>query len=415
METEQSKLSKRTIPNLLVMQLIVGVIGFLNVIVVGKFLSPAQYAAFAFILSVYSIFNLLLSPIRTVVGKEVPELYASGRLDKIKTIVSGAGKIIAGFILLLLLMLAFGGHHIARFFKLQDPTLLWAAAVLIGVGLSLDIFRGLANAKLDFRQYIRIFYLEAFLRLLCTLALTRTLLNSLTATASYVFSTGIALVWALSQNQDVLKADSYRLSRKIELSRFTPVFLYSVLAVGFHAGDMFMAKHLLPPQEAGYYGAATQISKIFTIVGVAFTAYMFPLTVLNAGRFRPVLRQILASAAGFLALAAMGLAGFYLIKDRFIILMLKPDFLPAGSTALILSCAMSLLIVSQLMSQLFLALNKSGILLILIALVAVEYLVMYRIGDTGEKIALIHLTTIGAGLLLSSLALVGLKLRKEVC
>lgn len=415
MGAEQSGPGKRTIPNLLLMKLTVGVLGFVNVIVVGKFLSPSQYSAFAFILSIYSIFNLLLSPIRTVVGKEVPLLHARGRADKIKTIVAGIWKLVALFVLALLFLLLVGRNKIAGFFQLPGQSLLYAAVALIGAGLFLDVFKALANAKMDFRQYSRIFYLEAILRLLATLVMSRILLNSFTAAFSYIFSAGMALAWALSQNKEIIRQRPYRLQNRIEIGRFIPIIIYSVLAIGYNAGDMFMVKHLLPPQEAGYYGAATQISKIFTMVGTAFTAYMFPITMLNAGQFKPVLRKILASAAGFLGLAAVGLAGFYLLKDRFILLMLKPDFLPAGITAVILSCAMALLSVTQLLNQLFLALNKSGILLILVGLVAVEYLVMYRIGDTGEKIALIHLTTIGAGLLISSLALVGLKLRKEVC
>jgi len=415
MSEMQNKLSKRTIPNLLLMKLTVGVLGFVNVIVVGKFLNPAQYASFAFILSVYTIFNLLLSPIRTVVGKEVPLLYAKGRSDKIKTIVTGIWKIVGLFLVALLLILFLWGSRVASFFHLPNQSLLYAAVVLIGVGLNLDVFRSLANAKMDFRQYSSMFYLEAFLRLVITLVLTQLLLSSLTATFSYILGTGVALLWAMTQNKELLRQRPYKLQKKIELGRFTPIFFYSLLAIGYNTGDMFMVKHLLLPREAGYYGAATQISKIFTIVGTAFTAYMFPITVLNVGEYKPVVRRILISAAAFLGLALVGLTGLYLLKDRFILLMLKADFLPAGITAVILSCAMSLLVVSQILNQLFLALNKSPILLMLIGLLVVEYIVMYIIGDSGEKIALIHLITIVTGLIISSLAMLGLKLRHEIC
>jgi len=376
---------------LLILQISIGILGFANIIIVGKHLSPAEYSSFAFILSIYNVFAVFISPIRSIFNTKLPHLYKINRLDKVKSLITTILKLICVFILCFTLLIAIFTSYIAYSFKLSNIGIIYLACCLVALNIFLEVFKSLANAKMAYNEYSEILYIEAILRLVTTLVLINLEFNSQKAILSYIIGSSVALVWALLKNKCLLSEKSSNSKYRVQILTFLPFLLYTTIIVGFNSGDMILAKHILSPNEAGFYGAAAQISKIFIIIGSAFTVYMFPLTSANVVLKKPVFRNIMKSAISYFVIGLILVICLWFVKDKFITIIFSQDFLSAIDQMIVLSIAMIFLCISQLLFQLFLVLNKLWLLALLLIIGICDMITIYLIGSSGFNIALIHL------------------------
>lgn len=404
----------RSVSKLLVLQISIGIIGFVNVLLIGKHLTPEGYASFALMLSVYYTFSLFISPIRQVINKEMPILFERGEQGKVKYVYTRSASFIGLLMALAFFLVLVWKQGLMRLLKIEDPSILFSIAAMVLVNMLLDIFKSMSNADRDYKQYSRIFYIEAFIRLGATIAFIIFFMSPLTATLSYILGSLSALLYAIYANRWMFTIETYHPSKKIKWSWLVPVVLSSFVFVGFNAGDMVLVKVLLDSYEAGLYGAATQISKIFIIIGVAFTVYMFPITSSAAKRGTPIIKKMLASGLTYLALATIGLLGLMQFNKPFIVLLFNENYLSAGLLSVVLAAGMIMLCISQFFIQLFLVLESKKILCILLGLVVVDYAAIILYGDSPIIIAMIHTLFIGASLLSCLGSLMYLKHRNLV-
>lgn len=399
----------RSVSKLMVLQISIGIVGFVNVLLIGKHLSPEGYASFALMLSVYYTFSLFLSPVRQVINKEMPILFERGEQGKIKYVYTRSARYISLLMAFAFFVILIWKQGLMRLLKIDDSSILFSIAVMVLVNMLLDIFKSMSNADRDYKQYSKIFYIEAVIRLVATIAFIITIMSPLTATLSYILGSFSALLFAVYANKWLFTTETYYPSKKINWSWLVPVVLSSFVFVGFNAGDMVLVKALLNSHEAGLYGAATQIAKIFIIIGVAFTVYMFPITSSAAKKGTPIIKKLLASALTYLALATIGLLGLMVFNRGFIVLLFNQNYVNAGLLSVVLAAGMTMLCISQLFIQLFLVLEAKRILSLLLGLVVIDYIVIILYGNSPLRIAIIHTLFIAASMLSCVGSLVYLK------
>ena len=380
----------KTISKLFTLQAVIGVVGFLNVILIGKYLTPEEYSSFSLMLSAYYIVAMLISPIRSTINKELPIYFERGELGKIKYVYIRVAQYISMILLIAVLIIVFRIHKIQALFRLDDSRLVISITAMVFVNLFLDIFKSMSNAKRDYSQYTRIFYLEALIRLGITIYFTLTIISPYRATLPYLFGSSASLLWVLYINRWLFKESTYYPNKSINYSIFIPVILSTLIGAGLNSGDMLFAKNILIPMDAGYYGAATQLSKMFSILGAAFTVYMFPVTSAAIKKKEPVFKNVMITMLTFLAIAVGGWIVLALFNRSFMLLFFNESYLVAGKLSIILSVGMIMLCINQLLVQLFLALEANRTLLILVFLVIADFMVIYLYGNTHYQIAVIH-------------------------
>lgn len=405
----------KSLSKLLILQVSIGVIGFVNILLIGKHLSPEEYSSFALMLSAYYAFAVFVSPIRNVINKEMPSLFVRGELSKIKYVYVKATKYLFILMIITAFVLAIGTSRIMEMFKMQDPRMVISISAMIFINMFLDIFKSMSNAKRDYNQYSGIFYMEAGIRLSMTLVFISTFIDPFRATLSYIVGSFCALLWVIYLNRWFFSTRTYHPTRRLNWSWLIPVVLSTLFYIGFNAGDMILVKNILSPEDAGFYGAATQLSKMFMVIGAAFTVYMFPITASAIKTGAPIVKRILLTILVFFGLAMLGWILLALFNGTFITLFFNKAYLSAGKLSVVLSLAMIMLCITQLMVQLFLVLEAKWILTILIALVIFDYSLIYMRGVDSYSIACIHTMFIFFAMIVSFGSLFYLKRKEVVC
>jgi O-antigen/teichoic acid export membrane protein len=168
---------------------------------------------------------------------------------------------------------------------------------------------------------------------------------------------------------------------------FKPLFLYSVSFVGFLTIDLIMAKAYLNGLQAGYYAAASQISKIILVIATSFNTMLLPYMTERFLKKKAILKQFLRIEVLFLLLALSVILMFILFPNQIISFSYTAKYAKAKELLLPLGMATALMAISSMTGMYMLSIGKYRVFILSVLMVLIEVVLIYCNHDSALGIA----------------------------
>lgn len=264
------------------------VINFIYNAYLGRVLSFTDYGLLTLINTLYYIFSIVVLALSTTTTHRVGLLTtrysktdASLFLQKTRRLWLYGGGMLA-------FVFAIFSPLLAQFFKEANfmPLLMFAPVLLLGGILAIN--RGYLTGGLLFTRVALIVALEPLLKLLLAGVLVALGLGNWTY-ISIPISISIAALISIvvtrkKEKEFALKKShiQYHFPKRF----FAASVLTGLSSIAFLSFDLLLAKHFLPPPEAGKYALLSLVGKIIFFFGSLFNTFMIPLVSRAVGEGR---------------------------------------------------------------------------------------------------------------------------------
>lgn len=163
------------------------------------------------------------------------------------------------------------------------PLILFTPIILVALASYAD--RGLLFSKFELRPIALITALEPLLRLLLTIIFIVVSLQSLAYISIPIASVVVFLLgwYFVYKNREKLKGLSEKFTYSFPFKFFTLSLFSGISAIIFLNLDVILAKHYLPPDQAGVYSLAALIGKMTYFLGALASPFTLPLVSKNEG------------------------------------------------------------------------------------------------------------------------------------
>lgn len=202
----------------------------------------------------------------------------------------------------------FNAHH-------WLPFVLFAPVWIISTAQSVD--SGFLNGNFKFKFLAILIVTEAMTKIFVTWLLVNIGFSRYVYAAIPIsLSVGFLLAWFFARSIKETKVEiARRLRIKFPLKFYTTAIFTKISAISFLSFDLILAKHYLPPTEAGQYALLSLAGKMIFFIGGLFSQFILPLVSREEGAQRDskivFYKIFLASTTvSFLTYVGIGLFGF---------------------------------------------------------------------------------------------------------
>jgi len=313
--------------------IVAGILSLVFMIIAARALGPDDFGALAALLSLFYVAAL---PLDGGIGTLVAQRIAKARSDNpqldVTPIVRSAALQVGKLSLSALLIYLLLSSTIANFLKMDSPR----AVMLLGFcGFIFSLYaviRGALQGLRMFRTFAAGRVGEAFVRLAGLLALMPLRVSVTGALSAYAVGY-LTMIPALGLRMPinwraVLVPESMRASKGPTRHAYATGLAF-VISAAIMQLDMVAARHYLPGDVAGYYGAACSLVKTsFSLVAVGFAMAMFPSVVAAGARSGAALRMLAAAIGASTLAMAVGVAACFLLPHQIITIVLAERYAP---------------------------------------------------------------------------------------
>lgn len=351
--------------------------GFFTIIYIGRNLKPEEYANFAIALSFFYFFRFTNEPTRMLFAKFVPEFEHFNEDNKVLGLFFSIIKILMLLCLVLLVILIFFGQDLTNLFKLPSINFLYLILLFLVLKLFLNIGLGIINGRRDYSSFNLTFYIESFSRLFLAVIILIFFKTGGSAFLSYIIASIIVLPFVIIKIKDIFKFDY----QKIKFSKMTnfikPLLYFSISFMAFYSIDMFMAKIFLPGNEAGYYSAASQLTKAIIIIGSSFNIMILPHITEAFLKSKNTLKDFFKISSLLLIISLIILAIFIIFPRNIMNIVYTKKYINSATLLLPLGLGTLFMTLSSLIGNYFLAIKKHKIFFIPFLFIFIEIALIY--------------------------------------
>ncbi len=264
-------------------------------------LSQVEYGIFATMCGIIVIGSIPLEALRTAVAYYAARYCQAGSPGRVRGLVVGWGKIIAGIALAVLVAAVAGRYWLAHFFQLPAPAILVMAAAVMAGALFMPLLAGALQGVQAFGWWALSGQSWGVVRLLAGMALVlwvqasamMALLGQGLGVLACLVIGAVGLQLALRGKPNTVPAT---------LTGGGSYFFKSLLILAGYAilanADICMVKHYFSPEETGVFARAATIGRGIVFLSMPIAAAMFP-KVVSEGSMSDSDRHLLLRALGF--------------------------------------------------------------------------------------------------------------------
>ncbi|MBT3514606.1 MAG: oligosaccharide flippase family protein [Nitrospina sp.] len=375
------------------------VFNYLFQVVVGRSISTIDYGIFNSLFAMVSIFSAPVSILHIVFSRFIVNLSLSG-MGKVKTLLVKSFKIMLVFSGVILLSGIVAIPLIKDFFHIEEatPILLLLATICFSLlfPIPFAILEGL-------HRFTRLGIgsgcspLTRFLGALLFVTVLGWGVNGALLTASVASAFTLAFgIWSL---KDILKSSSESLPDGMfrDMARYSgPVLIATTMTMVLGNIDISLVRHYCTPEEAGLYATAAILGRIALFLPSTLLTVLFP-SIAKARELGEKDKYLLwtsLSLTAFLALAVVLL--FNLWPEQLISLFLGDKHREAASLLKIISIAMGILSLANVIVSYSLARSNYDFLFPLVAGVILMIILILNYHDTATTIAYIMLLSVSS-------------------
>jgi O-antigen/teichoic acid export membrane protein len=383
---------------------------YLYHLLMGRLLGPADYGALESVISLLYFLGIPLATINLFVVKTVSGFRGRGQEGKAVSFYRLLSQKVFWFGLFGGILFFSFSPLIQNFLHLDSAGPILAILGYSFVAIFIGINTSVLTASLKFSQTSFINVLVAGGKLVFALLLTSLGWAIFGASFAFLLGSFLGFVFSRSFLWKVLKKDSpvdknFRLSRKMKET--VPFLILTLAFTSLYTTDIVLARHFLPPEEAGFYAALAVLGKIIFFASGPITGVMFPLISGRHAAGENYKKLFLLSLGLVFLVCAAANAVYFLFPGLMVRLLFGAEYLAAAKNLVIFSLFLSFYSLANLASQFFLSIsqNKIVILPFLAALAQAVLIIFFH--QSLVQIALI--STLACGLLFASLMIYFLK------
>ena len=259
---------------------VTNIANYLFHVFMSRTLGPSSYGIMVSLISIFFIISIPATTIQTSIAKYTSHFKAQNQYGKVGVLLSGSlkGLSLAGIAAFIIFLL--GSSYIASFLKISSKI----PVIIVGASLSFALILpsplGILQGLQRFGQFGANLVIQSFSKLLLGILLVYLGLGVSGALSAFTISFLAGLLIALislaflfrqsNTDDDVNFSEIYRYSFPVLITILCFTLLTNI--------DVVLVKRFFASSEAGYYSAASIVSKIIIYLPGAIGAVMFPRT-----------------------------------------------------------------------------------------------------------------------------------------
>ncbi len=294
-------------------------VNFVYAAYLGRVLTLEQFALVSFVIGLLSFVGIISSSFGATINHRSG--YIAGRYDEASSYAfwnkfRNKSLVISLAVSILWISVS---PFLVRYFQVENivPILLFAPIILTGFAYAAD--RGFLSSKLRFGRLGVLGLLEPIVKTITVVAIISLGFKEwayVSVPVSVIAAFVVGWFFALGREKENKKSN---LTSKVNINLFPKKFFIASLVSGvstviFLSLDVILAKHYLPPADAGLYSLVSLIAKMIFFLGSLVTPFIMPLVSRNEGAnvdSRKILNLTLLGTfiLGFPAFLAFGVFG----------------------------------------------------------------------------------------------------------
>jgi len=331
-------------------------------LVMGRMLGPSDYGALESVISLVYIFGIPVAALSLVVTKKVSTLRGRKQEEKIGAFYHFLIKKLFWLSFLVMVVAVFVSPLIKSFLHLNS-----VLPVLLMIGLSfLGVFGGVnlavLNGFLEFFKTSLTGIVQTGIKLASAILLVGLGFSINGASASFLIgaffslSLGSFFVGKLLKKSDK-DEDGFELGGLFRQS--LPFLILSFSFISLYTVDIFLARHFLSSQEAGFYAALSVLGKIITFACSPISQVMFPIASKRHAAGENYKRLFfLALSLVFLICLGVNLV-YFLFPTLMIKILFGGEYLEAAKYLGVFGLFLSFYSLSSFLAQFLLSISKN--------------------------------------------------------
>ena len=244
-------------------------------------LSPAHFAAFNSLLSVFIIICAPLNTLQVAVAKYTSEFRAKGEDSKIKFLLAGLFRKFLILAALTFFIFCFSAIFIVNSLKIPSAAAAYIFAVLLAAMWLIPFFRGALQGLESFGVLSFALIVTGVIKLVLAFVLVISGYDIAGAIAALLVSELIGLgiyYLALRPYVSPRNLQKQQIDYRQLFGYLLPVAVSYFCFMSLVNADMILVKHFFSAEESGFYSLAQMVGKIFLFLPLAISTVMFPRT-----------------------------------------------------------------------------------------------------------------------------------------
>lgn len=299
-------------------------------LIVGRILGPVSYGELASLFSLSYILNVPSSVLQTVLTRYISEFYATKEFGKAKNLSVIVLKwLVVGIGIGTVIIIPFT-ESLAEFLHIRGPISVLYMFLTSALWLLTVVQVSLLQGSQRFMSAMILVNVVTVLRLIggaigALFGVVETVLagvvTGIIGFASYFIPLGFIYH---------AKSKAMGIGRNEIISYSIPSFITMLGITSLYSVDIMLAKHFLPPLEAGYYAALSVMGKIVYFASSSVSYVLFPV-IAERTKQKSDSKQLVYSGLWAVFLVSCGITGGYFIFPKIALLMLfGPSYFPAA-------------------------------------------------------------------------------------
>ncbi|KKQ86609.1 MAG: Polysaccharide biosynthesis protein [Berkelbacteria bacterium GW2011_GWA2_38_9] len=342
----------------------------------GRFLGPENYGIFTSLMSLLAIVSVPMMAIQTVSAKFSSKFLAENRLGKVRALVSSLHRRLWPIGVAAALMIMILSGFVGRYLHIPSLVPIFILAIIFIVAFLVPITRGVIQGMQKFFQLSINTSLDALFRLGIGMALIALGFKVNGAVGGVVAGTVLAYLFSFLPIRNILKHSSEPFDKKKIMEYSWPTVVVILCLTALVNADIIMAKHYLPPVEAGHYAALSTIAKIIFYFSGPIVSVMFPMISDLYSKGERHYHLLITTLIGVFG-ASMAILVFFTLAPQFTIKMLYGQqfisvwhFLPSMGLVMVLYGLVNV------MANYFLSINKMKFVPFLVFFTVLEVILL---------------------------------------
>ena len=259
---------------------LVNVFNLLYQLLIAHRMSPADFAAFNSLLSIFMLISAPLTNLQTAVAKYTAEFNARDQAKKIQILLSRLTKKILLPAFITFLVFSLSASWVMDKLKISSLSSGYILAILLALSWIAPVFAGALQGLELFKWLVSSSIISGALKLVLAFVFIGLGFNIAGALGAFLFASIIGIIISIFPLNNFFagKDREEGIDFKDFFSYLFPVAISSFCAVVLVNFDMVLVKYFFSPSEAGFYSLGQMLGKIFLFLPAAISTVMFPRT-----------------------------------------------------------------------------------------------------------------------------------------
>jgi len=377
-------------------------VNYLFHVLMSRSLGPADYGILGALLSMLTILSLITLPINTVVAKYSTQYLVTGLMSAVNSFLRRSWKIALGYGILLTFVVGVFSHVIAVWFNLPSNKLVWLLGLITVFIAIVAVSRGILQGIQAFRALGVNMVLEAIVKLFGGVFLVQLGFNVGGAMAGIGLGAGVAWIAGIYPLRSIIREPQIDRNNFpwLEISQyFGSAFVTLLCFTALTNFDVIIARRLLPADQAGFYTAASTLSKIILYFPGAIALVIFPKSTQEFALGRTGWSIVGKGIAIVTLLSITMVVIFFLIPKVFVMLLFGDAFITIAPFIGWLGFGMSMYGILRVLMYYLLSIENRIFPWIMLGGLAVEIILLTSIPQTILSLITI-VNSVGLGLMI---------------